>query len=345
MPRRARYQFVQRNPGGRLYLRKPGFPRVRLPGPFGSHEFEVAYYAAMAGKPVEIGAARTIPHSMNALIVAHYGSAEFKALRPSSARIYRRILERFREEHGGKDAAGMKVQHVRQAINERASTPDAANHLLSLLSALMELAIANGWRDDNPTVGVKRLKVHDIGFATWTEADNRNIPAFLSARDPRAPRPRAGARHRAARRGDLVRLGWRHVIKGKLVIRQSKTGASVAVPIVRELQAALDLCPRDRLTFIAQADGRPLVAASLGDNFHEWLGRTGLPDKLSLHGLRKAAARRLAEAGSTAHEIAAVTGHKTLAEVERYCREAEKTKLAESGMGKVVKMFGKEKTK
>jgi integrase len=37
-----------------------------------------------------------------------------------------------------------------------------------------------------------------------------------------------------------------------------------------------------------------------------------------MHGLRKAAARPLAEAGCTTHEIAAITGHKTLSEVERY---------------------------
>src|ERR1700731_864136 len=171
MPRRARYPFVQRNPGGRLYLRKPGFPRVRLPGPFGSHEFEAAYYAAMVGEPIEIGAARTIPHSMNALIVAYYGSAEFKRLRPGTARVYRRILERFREEHGDRDAAGMKPSNVRKAINALAETPDAANHLLSLLSTLMELAIANGWRDDNPTVGIKRIKHRGSSFTTWGESN------------------------------------------------------------------------------------------------------------------------------------------------------------------------------
>jgi hypothetical protein len=68
-------------------------------------------------------------------------------------------------------------------------------------------------------------------------------------------------------------------------------------PIVRELRDALDLCPQDRLTFIAQARGRPLDAASLGNQFRDWLQHRGLPSKLSLHGLRKAAARRLAEAG------------------------------------------------
>jgi hypothetical protein len=35
----------------------------------------------------------------------------------------------------------------------------------------------------------------------------------------------------------------------------------------------------------------------------------------------------------------AVTGHKSLSEAERYTREASMTRLAESGMGKVVDMF------
>jgi hypothetical protein len=241
MPRRTRYPFVQRNPGGRLYLRKPGFPRVRLPGPYGGPEFLIAYYAALAGEPVEIGASRTIPRSMNALIVAYYGSAEFKSFRPSTARVYRRLLERFREEHGGKDAAGMKASNVRKVMNDRAATPDAANHLLSLLSALMELAIALGWRDDNPTVGIKRIKCRGAGFATWSESDIAIYRNYY----PLGTRERLGA----------------------IAIKQSKTGAAVTVPIVRELHAALDLCPRDRLTFIAQADGRPLDAASLGNDF------------------------------------------------------------------------------
>ena len=45
------------------------------------------------------------------------------------------------------------------------------------------------------------------------------------------------------------------------------------------------------------------------------------------HGLRKAAGRRLAEAGCTPHEIMAVLGHKTLAEAERYTRDADQAAL------------------
>jgi hypothetical protein len=50
---------------------------------------------------------------------------------------------------------------------------------------------------------------------------------------------------------------------------------------------------------------------------------------------RKGAARRLAEHGCTPHEIAAITGHATLKEIERYTKDAERKVLAISAMEKV----------
>ena len=55
-----------------------------------------------------------------------------------------------------------------------------------------------------------------------------------------------------------------------------------------------------------------------------------------LHGLRKAAARRLAEAGCTEKEIAAVTGHTTLKEVARYTRAADQRRLAAGVVAKLT---------
>jgi hypothetical protein len=48
--------------------------------------------------------------------------------------------------------------------------------------------------------------------------------------------------------------------------------------------------------------------------------------------LRKAAARLLAKAGCTPHQIMAITGHKTLVEVGRYTRAAAQKKFAASAM-------------
>jgi hypothetical protein len=52
----------------------------------------------------------------------------------------------------------------------------------------------------------------------------------------------------------------------------------------------------------------------------------------ALHGLRKAQARRLAEAGATHAEGRAVTGHKTDAMFSHYARAADRTQLASSAI-------------
>jgi integrase len=55
----------------------------------------------------------------------------------------------------------------------------------------------------------------------------------------------------------------------------------------------------------------------------------------SAHGLRKAAARRLAEAGwCTTHEIAAITSHASLKEIAHYTKAVDQQKLAASAMAK-----------
>jgi hypothetical protein len=51
--------------------------------------------------------------------------------------------------------------------------------------------------------------------------------------------------------------------------------------------------------------------------------------------LRKAASRRLAEAGCSANEIAAITRHATLKEVSRYTKEAEQERLARAAIARL----------
>ena len=58
----------------------------------------------------------------------------------------------------------------------------------------------------------------------------------------------------------------------------------------------------------------------------------GLPTKCKAHGLRKASARRLAEAGCSAKQIQAITGHRSLTQLENYVRKADKVRLARQAM-------------
>ncbi|WP_164937084.1 tyrosine-type recombinase/integrase [Bradyrhizobium vignae] len=73
--------------------------------------------------------------------------------------------------------------------------------------------------------------------------------------------------------------------------------------------------------------------------FSAWISEAafaaGLPPKSSPDGVRKAAYRRLAQAGCSALEIMSITGHTDIREIERYCREAARKKLAVAAMTKL----------
>jgi integrase len=62
-----------------------------------------------------------------------------------------------------------------------------------------------------------------------------------------------------------------------------------------------------------------------------WEPLIAIPD-CSSHGLRKAIARRMAEAGMSPHQIQAITGHTTLKEIERYTKAARQKLMAEMAM-------------
>jgi hypothetical protein len=72
----------------------------------------------------------------------------------------------------------------------------------------------------------------------------------------------------------------------------------------------------------------------------EKIGLACLADHCVTHGLRKAAARRLAEAGCTTPKIMAITGHKSLRVVERYPRETTQERSAGAAIRKLESQTG-----
>ena len=132
-----------------------------------------------------------------------------------------------------------------------------------------------------------------------------------------------------------VRMGRQHMRNGVLSIVQQKTGQDVHVPLHPELKAAIDSLPFDNLTFLVTAQGKPFSPAGCTNWFREVAREAGLPDGLSPHGLRKATCRRLAEAGCTPHEIMAISGHRSLAEVTRYTVEADRKGLAQRAVDRL----------
>ena len=113
----------------------------------------------------------------------------------------------------------------------------------------------------------------------------------------------------------------------------------LVIPLHPELAAMLHATPSEHLTFLTQKNGRPLSPAGFAHWFREMCHEAGLPAGTSAHGLRKAACRRLAEAGCSASVIQAISGHASLREVQRYVEAADQARLARSGIDTVVAAF------
>lgn len=327
--------MIDRHGRPRWYFRRPGYPRRALPGLPWSPQFMAEYAAAMEGDKIEVGKKQTVPGSIAALVASYYRSADYSGLAASTKRAVRNILENFRADHGDKRVAHMEKRHVLKIMADKADTPDAANRLLRLIRTLMAHAIDLGWRRDDPTAGVKKLRHRSEGFTTWEE-DHINLFLAHYPAGSRAHLAFSLLLYTGQRRGDVVRMGRQHVRSGLLSIVQHKTGQEVSIPLHPNLKAALDALPRDNLTFIMSERGKPMTPAGFTNWFRKLVegvvddrGNRLLPDGLSPHGLRKATCRRLAEAGCSAHEIMAISGHQTLAEVTRYTVAANRVHLAE----------------
>ena len=311
---------------------------------YGSDEFVRRYEAAVQGAKVKgmIGADRALFGTVNDICARFYQTATFLNLSDSTKRQYRRIVEAFRQEHGSKHVAGITAHNVKNLIAKKIETPTAANTFRKRLSQLLDLATELGWIAANPVKQTKSIAVEGGGFHAWTEVE---IARFFAVHRPGTMAHRAVTLmlYTGAARVDAVKLG-RFSLKqtdagSRLEYRRQKTrktnGQLVSIPLHPDLAEVIAACPEDGGTFLQTAYGKKRDAAGLGNAMRDWCNEAGLP-VCSSHGLRKACARRLAEAGATAPQIAAVTGHKTLSEVQRYIDSANRELMADDAFGKLM---------
>lgn len=340
MARRGKYGLPPhvspaRSRHGKVRLRfRKGLFSTYLGSPYPSEEFWEEYRRALDGVKAAagtVGARRRKPGSIGALIASYYVTPEWLGLAPSTRQTFRRILDRFGATYGDLLVRGLQREVLKKLIGKMDDRPTAANRLLRLLRVLLDYAVEIDWIATNPARGMKGFKVRSAGFATWTEAD---IVAF-EKRHPIGTKARLAMTlllYTAQRRGDVVRLGWQHVQDGRIALVQEKTKEPLRLLMHPALEEVLEATPRNNLTFLVTEFGAPFTPAGFGNWFRERCDEAGLKGR-SAHGLRKAAARRLAQAGNSSKRIASVTGHRTLKEVERYTRETEQQQLADEAIG------------
>jgi integrase len=325
---RLRYvnEYVDRTGKLRRYFRR-GPLRGPLPGDVGSPEFMAAYHALLGDKPA---ATTKISGSLGLLITEFYASRAFRNLKPSSKQTYRAALEPLAKAHGHRTARITHRQAAKLIADIGETKPSMANLTKRVLQAVYKFAVKAGWVDANPIIGIDPFKggTHH----TWTEGELKTF----EAKWPLGTRQRlayALLLYTGQRVGDVAKMNRGDVVGGELHVIQQKTGAELHLPFAAEIQKALLAYPAKGLTLIGRENGKPMTRAGLTRFMADAIRGSDLPAKCVSHGLRKAAMRRLAEAGKTTKQIAAVSGHKSLREVERYTDAAEQRRLAQDAMG------------
>jgi integrase len=327
------YKDKDRQGEVRWRLRAPGRKTATIKGDFGSPEFAANYRAALEGTPTPVGTIPTKTGTMVALARSYLRSAAFAALSPATARTSTPDRE-LHHRKVGHSARGWTPTSPRQEDHGSSGrdTWHGAQRLIHAPHSYDSSCRGRAQERRSYSCG-QEPKLSKDGWHTWTEAEIAQYEAHHSI-GTMARLAFALALHTGQRSSDLIRMGKQHVSGGKIAVKQQKTGTSLKVPLHRELKAIIEATPSGHMTFLVSEVGKPFRNAnSFGHRMRLWSRLAGLIG-CPLHGLRKACCRRLAEAGCTASQIMAISGHKSMAEAERYCRDAEQERMADRAISR-----------
>jgi integrase len=335
-----------------VYFRRRGRAKVRILDAPESEAFKARYLLLLqeTAHPSPPQRIVTAPRSFGWLVRLYTGSVEFRRLDPRTQYVRRRVLEDCLGEpparSRGRSLEFMPVRSVtgkavralrdRKAVNaDGKPTPEAANARVKALRQVFAYGVAAEHVDKNPARDIPYLTNGSDGFHSWTGAE----VAQYEDRHPIGTKARLALAlllYTGQRRSDIVLFGRQHVTKGWIRFTQQKNRnrrpITLEIPVRPELQAVIDRSPVGDLTFLVTEFGRGFTAPGFGNWFRKRCDEAGLPH-CSAHGLRKAAATRLAEAGATEQQIMAITGHTTSKEVVRYTKAARQRVMAGQAFG------------
>ena len=271
-----------------------------------------------------------VPASLGALIQEYRASPEYDRLAPGTKANYQLALGRLEPLYRvGVDE--IRRRHIIALRNKYRDRPGAANHLVIMVGVLMKLAVALEYREVG-IAGVERMPIGER--RRWSDQD----VAYALENFPE-PMRRAVvlAFYTGQRSGDLAAMTWAKYDGEGIEVKQQKTGKGLYLPCQPALKKELDAwkATATAVTILTGPEGRPYLRGYLACATSRAIRRHPQLDGLAFHGLRKTAAAKLAEAGCTPHEIAAITGHQSLAMIEHYTVEAQQAVRAKAAILKL----------
>lgn len=350
MPRKRRLPknvtaYVDRHGKERLRYRKTGEKTYSFKHPFGTKDFYEELALCRAGTPLVI---QRYTHGTVGWLAGRFKTsmAFLSGKSAVSAKNSWAILEKFVAEYANDRIADFRFDHIEEILRRAAEPrvengrkrggPHAALNLRGELLPFFRYGMKHGLTTQNPveladTPTAPRSK----GFHTWADAEIEQFRDYW----------KLGTSARLAleiflwtalRRGDGASFGRSHMHGGKIEQTNAKTGETVWLPAAPQLVEAIEaMAVTGTEAYLVTSFGKPFSEAGLGNKMREWCNDAGLPH-CTAHGLRKAAARRVAEHGGTNSELKAVGGWTTDNQVNNYTRAANREHLAKRAMQPVI---------
>ena len=268
------------------------------------------------------------------LIARYLDSPEFAEKSEATHESYRIYLSRLGGRIGQFPARDIRPRHIMELRDRYADTPAAANQLVKVAGALFVWGIPRDFAADNPCRNIPALKTGD-GHMPWPDW------AFVMMRESFRDEVRVAcelALYTGQRQGDVLRMRLSDFEDDGVIVRQSKTGKRLWIPIHEDLYPVVDECrTRGNLYLVSRKDGQPFKSGRFQSIFanetKKPIHRRFRDEKVRFHGLRKSATVKLRESGCSTGQIQAVTGM-SLAMVEHYSRGADQRTMARDAITK-----------
>lgn len=294
-----------------------GGPRIE--GEPGSPDFIASFHRAVASRaPAKAG-------TLEILIDAYQRSPEFSGLAARTQKDYHKQITKIRTVFEDFPIAALKDRRAREEfLNWRDRMAETslrqADYALSVLALILAWAAHRGKIEKNPLERPGKLYKGSRRDSVWSDVDEEK---YLAAVPHYLKLPLLLGIWTGQREGDLLALTWAKYDGSHIRLKQSKTGRHVAIPVAKALKLALHE-EKARLeasgtyfpdkTILLTSRGTAWTEGGFRASWNKKRKAAGI-EGVTFHDLRGTAVTRLALAGCSVPEIAAITGH-ALKEVE-----------------------------
>lgn len=334
LPELPHVKFVKAK--GRLYAyfntgkkKAGGAPiYVRLPDP-SAPDFYSKYGAMVAGRTKRA----KVVYTVAGMARDYEASPTFKELSQGSRHVYSITLRRIVELLGKFPADTLKREHAQPVLDKEVTGAASHNLFVAVLRALFKWGRARGKTAQEPTAGMGKLKTGE--HLAWPE---HVLEAGLTSDDETIRLAVHLLCFTGQRIGDVLKMRWSDIRRGRIHVVQEKTGKELWVPLLSDLQAVLAETPKRGMTILATAGGKQIGQQALRSALQAFTASMGA--KTVPHGLRKNAVNTFLLADCSIAEVASITGQ-SFGMVEHYAKQINQMNMADSA---VLKLENKRRT-